>query len=220
VSARVVSFDGDGHQAVQTLLPWYVSGRLDRAEIAEIDAHLADCPQCRDELAWERKMSAAQATVGGVAGDADRGLALLHRRFQASEQLAPPMIPGRPKPASGNWPGLAPWLRWVVCAQFAAILLLIGLLVVPLKPIEPFHALGAAAQPGSGNVVVRFRPDASERDIRSALQGADARLVGGPTATDAYLLSVPAEHLVGALAGLRANRSVVLAESLDGGARP
>jgi anti-sigma factor RsiW len=220
VSAKVVPFDGDGHHAVQTLLPWYVSGRLDRAEMAEIDAHLADCPQCRAELAWECKMSAAQATVGGVAGDADRGLAQLHSRIRASEELAPPMISRRPKPASGDWPGLAPWLRWLVGTQFAAILLLIGLQVVPLKPVEPFHALGAAGQAGTGNVVVRFRPDATERDIRSALQDADARLVGGPTATDAYLLSVPAEHLVGALAGLRANRSVVLAESLDSGARP
>ncbi|HEX7439688.1 MAG TPA: hypothetical protein VF319_06270, partial [Caldimonas sp.] len=159
-------------------------------------------------------------TVGGIAGDADRGLAQLHSRIQAAEQREPSITPSRPRQASAGWLGMAPWLRWALGTQFAAILLLAGLLVVPLKPTEPYHALGTVGRTGSGNLVVRFRPDATERDIRSALQTADARLVGGPTATDAYLLSVPAEHLVEALAGLRANRSVVLAESLDGGARP
>lgn len=165
-------------------------------------------------------MFAAQGTVVGVASDAERGLRQLHSRIQASAQLAPPMISGRAKATSGSWPGLAPRLRWLLGTQFAAILLLIGLLVAPPRPTQPFHALGTAGQAGPGNVVVRFRPDATERDIRSTLQDADARLVDGPTVTDAYLLSVPAEHLVGALAGLRANRSVVLAEPLDGGVRP
>lgn len=223
MSARVVSLDGNGHQAVQTLLPWYVSGRLDRAEITDVEAHLAGCAQCRDELAWERKMFAAQAATSGssVVDDAERGLALLRARIQAVEHPKQPPLPGRPTPHPRRWSGLAPWLPLALGLQFAAIALLTVVLVVPQKPSEPsYRALGMPAQSTLGNVVVRFRPDATERDIRSALQEAGARVVDGPTATDAYLLKVPPEHQALTLAGLRAKPIIVLAESLEAGPRP
>jgi anti-sigma factor RsiW len=222
MSARVLLLDGDGHHAVQALLPWYVSGRLDRAEITDVEAHLAGCTQCRDELAWERKMFSAQATLGSSSVEvAERGLAQLQARIQAADHAKHSPLPGRPMPRTGRWWWLAPWLPWALGAQFAAILLLTVLLVVPQKPPElAYRALGAPAQVGPANVVVRFRPDAAELDIRRALQDAGARLVDGPTVTDAYLLSVPAERQAAALAGLRATPIVVLAESLDAGARP
>ena len=57
-------------------------------------------------------------------------------------------------------------------------------------------------------------------NVADAIGITGARLVDGPTATDAYLLNVPAERQAAALAGLRASPTVVLAESLDAGARP
>src|SRR5581483_5089387 len=40
--------------AVELLLPWYVNGQLSSAERHEVDAHLAQCSSCREELAQLR----------------------------------------------------------------------------------------------------------------------------------------------------------------------
>jgi hypothetical protein len=42
-----------------------------------------------------------------------------------------------------------------------------------------------------------------------------ARVVGGPTGTDAWLLEIPRERLAPALAGLRASSAVAQVESLE-----
>jgi hypothetical protein len=66
-------------------------------------------------------------------------------------------------------------------------------------------------------VVVIFRPDARESAMRQALVAADAHLIDGPTAADAYVLHVPAAERARALAALRARHEVVLAQPLDPG---
>jgi hypothetical protein len=64
---------------------------------------------------------------------------------------------------------------------------------------------------------VVFRPNTPERALREILRASDARLVGGPTEADAYLLQVPAAARVKALARLRREARVVLAEPVDAG---
>ena len=51
--------------------------------------------------------------------------------------------------------------------------------------------------------------------MRRALRAADARVVGGPTVTDAYLLRIPSLD-ADALARLRAEPAVARVESLEG----
>src|SRR5204863_100271 len=76
--------------AVQALLPWYVNGRLDAAEQAEVEAHLAGCPRCRAELALERQLQAllAPPEAAPAGADAERGLAVLRRRIAAEAPRA------------------------------------------------------------------------------------------------------------------------------------
>ena len=219
MNANVVPLDTDEHHAVQTLLPWYLSGRLDRPEVEQVEAHLAGCARCQSELAWERRMSAAQAALGSDAGDVEHGWTRLRQALAASTGGAPSRPASRPRRLRDDWRAGAPWLRWTLGAQFAAVLVLITLVVAPHAPDETYHALGSAGHTSAGNMVVRFRPDATEREIRMALKGAGARLVGGPTATDAYLLSVPVDREAAALATLRATPIVALVESRDGSTR-
>ena len=61
-----------------------------------------------------------------------------------------------------------------------------------------------------------FRADTTESQLRTLLQSNGASLVGGPTSTDAYLLSVPASSRPQVLAKLRSDRHVTLAEPIDG----
>jgi anti-sigma factor RsiW len=38
------------HRTVDSLLPWYVNATLEMRDRARVEAHLAFCPQCREEL--------------------------------------------------------------------------------------------------------------------------------------------------------------------------
>ena len=76
--------------------------------------------------------------------------------------------------------------------------------------------MGAAKSvAAAANVVVMFKPEASEREIRNALRASGARMVDGPTASNAWLLSVPGQGHLQAIARLRAQPAVAIAESLD-----
>jgi hypothetical protein len=99
-------------------------------------------------------------------------------------------------------------------------LLLAGVWVAPSLQPARYHALGAAPAPASGNVVVMFRPDTREQDLRRTLNAAHARLVDGPTAADAYLLHVPSAERAAALVRLKGQADVVLAEPIDPGGPP
>lgn len=372
----VVPLDGAGggpHAAVQALLPWYASGRLDDSDAAAVEAHLAGCARCRAELAVERRLHAAcaagQEAVPQASADAvEHGLARLLRRIggdsaigaamsaeeaeadavaalrsdadrtpalrlpehaegdtgaalrpdahhsptphlpkhahvdtgatrrldahrtptlrlpepaeaDATADLHPgaapapsgaetstasptagvPAAPSRPgvlpagagpaaaaSPRGSSRPAapvasarpstvpaprrrrrflLPPWVRWLLAGQGVLAALLLGVVVVrpAMAPEDAaYRGLGAPAAAGTAaaNAVAMFRADATEAQIRAALRAAGARLVDGPTATNAYLLQVPAAGHAAALARLRAQPAVTLAESLDAGAAP
>jgi hypothetical protein len=65
-------------------------------------------------------------------------------------------------------------------------------------------------------VIVKFRPNASEQQIREALRGVDARLVDGPTDADAYVLFVPGDRRDAALSRLQAQSTVEMAQPIGG----
>ena len=221
MSGRVVPLGTDIHNAVQALLPWYVSSRLDESELARVQAHLADCPRCRTELEWERKLQAAQLEPEPETGAADveQGLAMLRSRIAMDRQQPRQVAFGRH--LRHSWHDAAPWLRWVIAGQCAAVVTL-SVLLLPIAPDERYRALGSAdpLQSGAarGNLVIRFRPDTTEQELRRVLKLSGAQLVHGPTATDAYLLSVAAGHETAAVARLRKEAAVLLVESLDAGA--
>ncbi|MES2129633.1 MAG: hypothetical protein V4463_20370, partial [Pseudomonadota bacterium] len=68
---------------------------------------------------------------------------------------------------------------------------------------------------GGANVVVVFRPETSERQLQSILESTHAYVVGGPTVTNAWLLNIPAAGVDHAIAALRAEGAVELAEPLQ-----
>jgi hypothetical protein len=235
VSGRVVPLGADVHQQVQALLPWYVGASLGEADCARIEAHIAECPRCQAELAWERRLQTDCAQIDAPVGDADRGFAMLRERMAgatATTTSAASAANGTSPRHRGafvarlklRWRQSPAWTRWALAAQFALIAALGGLLTASLPPAAQFRALGGpAASPGaveSGNLIVRFRPGATEEDIRRVLRASKARLVYGPTATDAWLLAVPAGLEATAVKQLREEGSVLLVESLDGRAAP
>nr|WP_256354027.1 zf-HC2 domain-containing protein [Variovorax sp. dw_308] len=223
VSGRVVHLGGDVHQQVQALLPWYVGQSLDQEERARVETHIAECPRCQAELAWERQLQAECAGIEEVQGNVEHDLAQLRERMA---RVADPHRQRRDFVArlKDHWRANPAWTRRALAGQFVLIAVLGGALLLSLPPAPQFRALGDAALPsaqdGAGRLIVRFRPDATEQDMRRVLRDSKARLVYGPTATDAWLLSVPADLESAAVKQLREERSVLLVESLDGRAVP
>lgn len=206
--ADIIRLRGDLHRQTQGLLPWYANGTLDADEAAAVAAHLADCAECRAELEAERALGEQIASLP------DRGWASLRSRLEGRSARR------------GRWP--AALLRhrvpigWAVAAQAACLALIVGVGWIPSQQSQRpvYRALGAPAAAAPGNVVVIFRPTTSEAELRDTLRQSGARLVGGPTASDAYVLHVAAAQRSAALARLRSDRHVVLAEPIDGDSQP
>jgi anti-sigma factor RsiW len=223
MSGQVVQLGTDLHQRVQALLPWYVGASLDEAERARVEAHIAECPRCQAELAWEREIQSACAhSEPAATGNADQGFALLRNRIAAD---APPrQRRGVWARLKDRWLGTPGWTRWALGGQCFLVAALGGVLLVQLAPDQRYRALGgpagASGATAGGNLIVRFRPEATEQEMRRVLRDSEARLVYGPTATDAYLLAVPAGLETAAVQRLRKESAVLLVESLDGRAAP
>ena len=110
-----------------------------------------------------------------------------------------------------------PWLGWGMAASLAVVAAVSGYAAAP-RTSEPktYHVLASAdAPPSVGNVIVIFRPDLRESEMRAVLNTNHARLVEGPTAADAWVLRVPPAERTAALERLRSDAGVVLAQPID-----
>jgi hypothetical protein len=213
--ARIIRLHDENHWELLRLLPWYVTGRLEPPEHARVEAHLQSCEECRDEVLFERTLA---QSVKDLPLDAEVGWRRMERRLKVEPQQSVGLVgPGAVR-AGAQWGG------WAVAA---CALVAIGVTVVARAPQRQqqaasglYHVLGATHSVTPGNMVVIFRPETPERAIRAELTAANARIVDGPTAADAYVLTVPTAQRPDALAKLRAQPNIVLAEPVDPGAAP
>jgi anti-sigma factor RsiW len=217
---NIVTLSGGRHLDIQNLLPWYVSRRLDASESARVEAHLADCPECRADVVLERRLAAEWASVPMetetnwlrlrervMRDDAGRGGATVSSRLADSVRHA--LTRGR------SW---FTGLGWALAAAQAVALVAMVVTFRATAPAPVYHTLGAAPAPAIGNVLVIFDPGTSERRFRDTLQASHARLVDGPTAAGVYVLHVPADERAAILRRMRARSEVELAQPVDPGA--
>ena len=217
MSGHIFRLDIPAHQAVQELLPWYVSAQLAPEEAARVREHLDGCEECQREADFARQLRGLEpAAPQGL--DVDRALSRMMAMLGEQEQ-APAPVTTTVTPAAPAWmpqraANQASWVRWAMAAQAVAIAGLLVLLARPAADNANYHVLGSGAVL-SGNLVVVFKPDTAERELRRVLLANGARVVDGPTDTDAYLLNVPIATRDRALLSLRAEPSVMLVESLQ-----
>lgn len=208
----IVPMHEDAHAETQLLLPWYLNGTLEESERQRIAAHLSRCEECRADLERERTIG---IRISGAAPDVERGWADMQARMRAA---------GRPRTA--HWFRRRVPVGWAVGAQAAAAALIVAVLLpgnlATPAPVPAYHALGstAGAKTASGNLIVMFAEDSTERDLRGALAQAGARIVGGPTEAGAYVLHVGDADRERALLQLRSDTHVTLAEPIDPAGTP
>jgi anti-sigma factor RsiW len=214
MNGHVVNLDLQTHRTVQEdLLPWFLSGTLHPADQELVRQHLQTCTQCQADLEWQRRLRAG-APEPDPAFDVERAYA----------RLLPQLAPRTPGATLAGWWRRAmddnsAWLRWTAAAQFAALAVFALLLVRPAPDAAPYRTLGAAVHT-EGQLVVMFKPDTSERELRRIVQDSGARLVDGPTVTGAYVLGIAPQQAPLALARLRTETAVTLAQPLAAEGRP
>jgi anti-sigma factor RsiW len=218
MSGQILHLEPDPHAAVQRLLPWYLTGRLETVEHDAVETHLAQCPECRAELETERQWQLLQPGHGAQM-DVDDGWARMRARL-SGEAVPQPAATAAPRRRRWQPPLWATGPRLPVRAWAAPAMLSVGLAVAigftlrPAPPAGEYVGLNAPAQAGA-TAVVRFRPDATEAQIRKSLKESGARLVDGPTVSDAYVVQLPREHYAAALDKLRRQPGVALVEALE-----
>jgi anti-sigma factor RsiW len=225
MSGQIVHLEPDPHAAVQRLLPWYLTGRLETVEHDAVEAHLAQCPECRAELETERQWQLLQPGHGAQV-DVEDGWARMRARLAGEAAPLPAALPAiRSRPRGWLLPmrrtvSRLPARAWAAPALLSAgLAVAIGVTLRPAPATGDYHALAAPAETGA-TAVVRFRPDATEAQIRHGLKDSGARLIDGPTVSDAYVVRLPREHYAAALDKLRKEPGVALVEALESAASP
>jgi anti-sigma factor RsiW len=199
------------HDEAEELLPWYATGRLDSVERARVEAHLSSCVSCRQQLVLERQLI---DEFQGMTPEIDFGWTRLKSRIQAPIPVR--SQPPRHNPFAEAWAVLSrPAFATLAVAQLAFLVVAGSVLLSLSRPA--YHTLGSAPAPATANLIVMFHADASERQMRGALNAAGASIVGGPTPTAAYLLHVAPDQRQSAIARLQSNAIVQMAQPIDGG---
>lgn len=210
MNGRIIKFEGPVHAEVDRLLPWWVNGTLDDDERTQVEQHVAECVSCQREVAWLKALQHTYDAKDVAANDATPALRRLRRRVahEHANAIASPIT---------SW-----WHRnrraaWVIAAQAVLLLVLGGAWLQQRAP--SYHTLSTPTAK-SELLVVTFDPQTSEARLRELLRTNHARLVGGPSQTGAYLLSVPDENADAARQRLRHAPEVTLLENLDTGGSP
>jgi hypothetical protein len=231
--------DNQDHATAWPLLPWHAAGRLEGADAALVAAHLRTCEACRAELAWQRQLHAAADGAGQSTPvpDVDAAFARLLPRLGEGAMLAgchataprAPLATGLTASAaalraalraiSGAVQMARPARMAALPAAALAAALVVLTMALPPGQVAGYRGLGPVAE-AAGNTTLVFRPDTGEGDVRRILAGSGAIAVHGPTVAGAYLLEIDPARRAEALARLRAEPAVLMAEPLDGPEAP
>lgn len=203
MSSTVVPMENSEHVAVQSLLPWYVRGKLSGSDLQAVESHLLHCAECRRELEAEQPLQQWLRVAGAPAPSgpsADASLARLRHRL-----IRPPAPARAPR-----------WMPWALGLQGAALALLLGVMVVqPQNEVPAYQGLASGPAAPAADAIFMVKPGVTELAMRELLQANKARIVAGPTETGAYLLQVDAKGL----RALRASTLVAMAEPLQMGSK-
>ena len=178
------------------LLPWYLNGTLREDERRQVDQHLSSCAACRaelDELAQLNvqlhEVYAAQSEPSSRLQRAVLGQVALEASTKGAKSVSGPQ----------RLKGLDEWFRSLFAPRWAPALvvtLLVAQLGLLLWSMTRPTLLDQVTTRGLGAPTVRlrvvFQETASERQIRSLVQGLRGRIVDGPTSDGAYIMEFPA----------------------------
>jgi anti-sigma factor RsiW len=212
----------DPHRECWDLLPWLANGRLAPLERTRIEAHLAGCAACRDELAAQRELRERMLTREPLATSPTASFEKLWSRIEELEREVPAgggpedeaaqdemrqhdvapsedetqvARPRTPAPRGGQVP-LARWLVAAVVVQAIALAWLASVLFPRAsQDAWPYRTVTSAPVPAAGvpHVRVVFARDATIEDVQQMLGRRGLVIVSGPSAADVFIVAAGQE---------------------------
>lgn len=211
-------------EEARRLLPWYAVGALDPAEAHDVESELTRSVELRRELeefrALEQTMHRSEAQMprfrAELIEDAWRRIDDYEKsRSQPAGRDNVTSLDSFRRRVAAGWSRTPLATRFALAAQFAAIFVLAGFLLMPASVEQGFTTMSDATATADGNgprFTVVFAPDATEARIRELLDGARLQILSGPSGQAAYIVGPqPGETLVAeeALDKLRAASDAV-----------
>jgi anti-sigma-K factor RskA len=199
---------------LEALLPFYLNGTLDGAELAEVEQWLSTNPAAMAALEEaEREFSATNAANEAIRPPADA----LSRFSKALEREAGPVRDAaRPSWFAIAWQrlvGMPAGLAWATAA--VAVLLLAAQAVRDFPGDEGGVQIAGTDEQNLPFALVVFKPDARMADIAGFLDKNDFVIVAGPLPGGMFKVGLPAktvaeyDNLVGLIAAQSFTESVV-----------
>lgn len=178
---------------IETLLPFYLNGTLEGAELATVEDWLATDPDAGAALeAAEAEFSGAMAANEAIRPPAD---ALSRFSKMLDAEAGPVREPQARSLLARAWQG---FMGLPVGVAWAAAAALLAFVVVQ----------GAMERPGTGTVevagtgedasklpfaLVTFKPEAKMSDIAALFGDNGVTIIDGPTASGVFRVAIPAE---------------------------
>lgn len=206
----------DIHQDISELLPWYANNTLSDEERARIDAHLETCAACRADLRFEQQVFTGLHAQGGIEYMPAASLKKLQSRLDSTQPVTPLVAPAEAKPLRRM-----PWTG-VMAASVAALAIAVSMLAADrLMQRGPGELPGsyvtvttAAVRPPDEVIRAVFAQGLTLEQLQVVLDGAQLRIVSGPTEAGVYsLATISSQSVTESLATLRQNPAVRFAET-------
>lgn len=208
------------HDDVWHVLPFYVNGTLRGQRKVDVEAHLATCTECRDELVAQKQVrdtilredvrqESAQASFDQLW---DR---ILEDEAVAEVHTAKNVVPALLRPRASRamkWLVAAVIIEGIGLATLSAMTWSRGLSVSP-----DYRTLSTQQAPTPrARIRAVFSPDLRLADLQSLLSGSKLSVVGGPTEAGVYTLALEGANasVDNALARLRGSAAVRFAEPI------
>jgi hypothetical protein len=209
------------HEDISALLPWYVNGSIGEHERQRVDAHLILCAGCRGDLAQEQLIYQGMTADTAVEYMPAASLKRLQARLDGVVIAAPP-DPRADLPAAQQRRGRRP-MRWqgLMAASVAVMAVALSLLAADRWMQSRAHASApdyytvTTPAPHAPGEVIRavFSPTITLVELQAILDGAQLRIVSGPTEAGVYSLAANSGRPVSfSLASLRRDEKVRFAE--------
>jgi hypothetical protein len=210
------------HRRIWEQLPWILNGSASESEVRLVQEHLQQCVDCREALAFERRLrEALSQPAQSAAGDPEEGWQQLSARIDRSDS-SPSAVRSRP---------VGMHTRWLAAAVIVEALAL-GALVVSGSFGHAEHTAPGVyrtlaspdAARASASIRVVLAPEMTLDQFRVLLNGAHLQVVAGPGESGVWSLAPAADaELVAtdaALRELRQSPQVRFAEPINGSIHP
>lgn len=206
------------HEAAIELLPWLINGSLDDEEHGAVTDHAASCVICRRELDELEVLQQSVVALASRTEAAEPDMRRINARIDAQLQHE-----SRGNSLVAAWREFSSSrLRLAFAIQTAALIAVVGVLLLPREPEPVFTTLTSTETIPAGHYLrVVFDPTVADGDVTGMLRTNRLSVVAGPSERGVFTLrfadAVTASEREVVLADMQGDSRILFAQPVAGG---